>query len=78
MQFNALILLDYLFQNLLPVPTFQNELFKLKRNNVVASGRGDSALNDASNENVSIDLEVLEFDETTPEVSHSSLSKVVD
>lgn len=45
---------------------------------MVASGRGDSALNDASNENVSIDLEVLEFDETTPEVSHSSFLKVVD
>ena len=25
LQFNALILLDFLFQNLLPVPTFQNE-----------------------------------------------------
>ena len=25
LQFNALIALDFLFQNLLPVPTFQNE-----------------------------------------------------
>lgn len=31
LQFNALILLDFLFQNLLPVPTFQNEQLKGKR-----------------------------------------------
>ena len=28
LQFNSLILLDYLFQNVLPVPTFQNEQLK--------------------------------------------------
>lgn len=28
LQFNSLILLDFLFQNLLPVPTFQNEILK--------------------------------------------------
>jgi hypothetical protein len=33
LQFNALILLDFLFQNLLPVPTFQNEQIKAKRQN---------------------------------------------
>ena len=32
LQFNSLILLDYLFQNILPVPTFQNELLKSKQN----------------------------------------------
>lgn len=30
LQFNSLILLDFLFQNLLPVPTFQNEQLKDK------------------------------------------------
>ena len=31
LQFNALILLDYLFQNLLPVPTFHNEQIKSRK-----------------------------------------------
>ena len=31
LQFNALILLDFLFQNLLPVPTFHNEQVKAKK-----------------------------------------------
>ena len=31
LQFNSLILLDFLFQNLLPVPTFQNEQLKSKK-----------------------------------------------
>lgn len=30
LQFNSTILLDFLFQNLLPVPSFQNELLKEK------------------------------------------------
>lgn len=32
LQFNSLILLDYLFQNILPVPTFQNEQLKQRQN----------------------------------------------
>ena len=32
MQFNSLILLDYLFQNVLPVPSFQNEQLKARQN----------------------------------------------
>lgn len=32
LQFNSLILLDYLFQNVLPVPTFQNEQLKQRQN----------------------------------------------
>ncbi len=31
LQFNSLILLDFLFQNLMPVPTYDNELIKSKR-----------------------------------------------
>lgn len=31
LQFNSLILLDFLFQNLLPVPTYQNEQLKSRR-----------------------------------------------
>lgn len=32
LQFNSLILLDYLFQNILPVPTFSNEQLKQRQN----------------------------------------------
>lgn len=32
LQFSALILLDNIFQNLMPVPTFPNELYKIKSN----------------------------------------------
>ena len=32
LQCNSLILLDYLFQNILPVPTFQNEQLKQRQN----------------------------------------------
>jgi len=32
LQFNSLILLDYLFQNILPVANFQNEQIKQRQN----------------------------------------------
>jgi hypothetical protein len=35
LQFSALILLDNIFQNLMPVPTFANELYKIKSNNEI-------------------------------------------
>lgn len=43
LQFNALILLDFLFQQMLPVPTYQNEMQKERIN------RGNTSLNKRSN-----------------------------
>ena len=62
LQFNALILLDYLFQNLLPVPTFQNELLKMKRNQKEPE---EQDLNE-----ITMDVEILSISESTPEVSN--------
>ena len=58
LQFNSLILLDYLFQNLLPVPTYQNEQLRDK----VSKQNKEKPITDV------IDLESLEINETTPEV----------
>lgn len=59
LQFNALILLDFLFQNLLPVPTFMNEQLKSKRQNKEVEQL----------EQTFHDIEVFSVSETTPEVS---------
>jgi hypothetical protein len=57
LQFNALILLDFLFQKLLPVPSFQNELIK-------AQGQFESR-----EEETECDFEKFSRSESTPEVS---------
>jgi hypothetical protein len=59
LQFHSLILLDFLFQNLLPVPTFQNEQLKSKR-----SIKDEDAMDE-----MTLDVEVLSISESTPEVS---------
>lgn len=64
LQFSALILLDYLFQNLLPVPTFQNEEVKTRRNSKPNQSNGDMEMD------LTIDIEALSISEGTPEVRH--------
>lgn len=70
LQFNALILLDFLFQNLLPVPSFQNEQLKSKRAKqeaAAAEGNRETPI-----EEYAMDVEVLSISESTPEVSDST------
>lgn len=61
--FSSLILLDNFFQNILPVSTFPNEIFKLQN--------GSSGLNTASKliRSDIPDLETVENLETIPEVT---------
>ena len=79
LQFNSLILLDFLFQNLLPVPSFQNELMKDKVNGKEKGGSSKSNQNQSINnysksseQNRVLDIETAEINETTPEVSYQS------
>lgn len=59
LQFNSLIILDFLFQNLLPVPTYQNEM---QRERINKSNPQTNVRKDV------IDLNSLEIREDTPEV----------
>jgi len=65
MQFHSLILMDYLFQQMLPVPTYQNEVLKSK---LERQGRGQEQGKDIQ------DIETLEITEDTPEVSAKVLT----
>ena len=67
LQFNALILLDFLFQNLLPVPTFQNEQVKARKQNRRASQQTPSA-QEATDVELTMDIEVLSISDMTPEL----------
>jgi hypothetical protein len=58
-------LLDNLFQNLLPVPTFKNELLKQTRNQ--RRGQGGDEEEPAEVE-VNLDVELLSISDQTPEV----------
>ena len=58
--------MDYLFQNLLPVPTYQNEQLRDK----VSKQNKEKTITDV------IDLESLEINESTPEVIIYSLKIV--
>jgi len=73
LQFNSLILLDFLFQNLLPVPTFQNEQSKdvLAGQSSKSSNQNQSINGYKSGDTVVLDIETLEINEHTPEVSLS-------
>lgn len=62
-QFNSLILLDNLFQNLLPVPTFKNELLKQTRNQ-----RRNNEEAAEEPEELNFDVELLSISDQTPEV----------
>jgi hypothetical protein len=53
---------------LLPVPSFQNELLKAKRNSQEARKRSEN-LEEGILDDLTIDLELLSLGETTPEVS---------
>jgi hypothetical protein len=66
LQFNALILLDFLFQNLLPVPTFHNEQVKAQRQNKEISLGLELEQ--------TIDIEMFSISESTPEVSVLSVT----
>lgn len=73
LQFNSLILLDFLFQNLVPVPSFQNEQLKDK----VAKGSKNNNQNQSISGGIGvktgeqvIDLETIDINEHTPEVTH--------
>ena len=66
MQFNALILLDFLFQNLLPVPTFVNEQVKARKQN---RGALSPVAPDSGEMELTMDIEALSISEMTPEVS---------
>ena len=68
LQFNSLILLDFLFQNLLPVPTFLNEQLKSRKNK---DNQKLETEQPDENEELTLDVEVLSISETTPEVSVS-------
>lgn len=73
LQFNSLILLDFLFQNLLPVPTFQNEQSKdvLAGSSSKSSNQNQSINGYKSGDTAVLDIETLEINEHTPEVSLS-------
>lgn len=66
LQFNALILLDFLFQNLLPVPTFQNEQVKARKQNRRAFQQ--SPQDSQADGELTLDIEVLSISDMTPEV----------
>jgi len=53
---------------LLPVPSFQNELLKAKKNSQEARKRSEN-LEEGILDDLTIDLELLSLGETTPEVS---------
>lgn len=58
-------MLDYLFQNLLPVPSYQNEQLRDK----VSKQNKEKTITDV------LDLESLEINESTPEVIPFSFKK---
>lgn len=66
LQFYALIQLDHLFQNLLPVPTFVNEQVKAKKQN---RGALSPISPDSGEMELTMDIEALSISEMTPEVS---------
>jgi len=52
LQFSALILLDNIFQNLMPVPSFANELYK-KQNNFESHPCPNNEVEDIENMEIS-------------------------
>lgn len=52
LQFSALILLDNIFQNLMPVPSFANELYK-KQNNSESHPSPNNEVEDIENMEIS-------------------------
>ena len=52
LQFSALILLDNIFQNLMPVPSFANELYK-KQNNAESHPCPNNEVEDIENMEIS-------------------------
>jgi hypothetical protein len=74
LQFNSLISLDFLFQNLLPVPSFQNELMKEQLNakdKKSSSSNQNQSINQVNGRQPSsdqvLDIETMEINENTPE-----------
>ena len=76
LQFNALILLDFLFYNLLPVPTFHNEQIKARKQNRGAMSPPEESKTELEIEQT-MDIELLSISETTPEVSHQLFDTVL-